>query len=163
MRPIWVLWSLFLGLFLGAAISTYWNKPSPSIPGQIAHELAGKPTITETIKAKVYPVSVNKTLGVPVTQKVLTAIKVDNKTISAAINEAGDTTLYVRRDPLPWFSKEKKYSGSLDAVWMDTRIVYRGRVTLNMAQTKNIHWGVSVWVDKHPEETKIYTGVGFNW
>ena len=105
MKPIWAFWSLIVGLFLGAAICASW--PRPSILGKLAPELVHETPTIETRTVYIYPKSVNKTLGIPPPQHVLTSIKLVDKTITAAISDTGQTTLYVRSDPRPWIDKTR--------------------------------------------------------
>lgn len=124
-------------------------------------DLSGVPTTLETMPVKVYPRTVNNKLGVPASSKVLAATKSGNKTITASIDDIGETTIYVRKDPLPWFSRDKSVAFGIAAGFRDGISVIRTDFEYDFMQLKAVHFGPLVSIDTNGHgETKWFVGVG---
>ncbi len=138
---------LILGLIIAAVICVWKAKPGHSTVPIVAPEIAHVPTITEKLPVKTYPTLVNKKLGIPPTDKVLTStIGTPTKrpqTVTAAIDSEGTTRLYVRTDPLPWFSRAKKQQLSMTYGVMDRAAVKRLEYRYDMLHIKQMDIGFS--------------------
>ena len=161
---------LILGLVI-AAITCVWKaKPGHSTVPVIAPEIAHIPTITETLSVKTYPALVNKKLGVPSTDKVLTSTKLvatkRPQTVTAAIDSEGTTRLYVRNDPLPWFSRAKKQQLSLTYGVMDRVGVKRLEYRYDIWHVKQLDLGLTASANvlsSGPSRSLLGMSISYSW
>ena len=158
---------LSVGLLVGGMVVAHRMAPKQAIPGAVAPELAGQKTTVETLPVKTYPQAVNKKLGVPVTQKVLTAIKIPTRTapqtVTATIDGEGTTTLYTRIDPLPWFGKAKKHDLSLIYGQMDHETVTRLQYRLDLIHVKRVNIGISASANVAGSDSRSLVGVSLSY
>lgn len=144
---------------LVAAIVCAWRagqSSAPSIHAQPATELKGeKPRTLECRPVVVYREKVSDKLGIPkdaghVTASAKIPASDHPYTATATYSEAtGATSLYIRRDPLPWLDLTR--SGELNLSY-GAREGHSGAVArlgtrMDMVSIKSMRFGVSADVD----------------
>lgn len=159
---------LILGLIFAAIICSWKAKPGHSVVPVIAPEIAHVPTITEKLPVKTYPGLVNKRLGIPSSDKVLTSAQwvatQRPQTVTAAISEDGTTHLYVRSDPLPWFSRATKQQLSLTYGVMDRLRVKRLEYRYDMLHVKQLDMGLTASANiLSPGSSRSLIGVSLSY
>lgn len=154
-----------VGLLIGGLVVAYRMQPGPSVPGIVAQELAGKTPVLETLPVKTYP-GTNKNLGVPTTEKVLTATKIAHttapQTITAALDQDGTTRLYISKDPLPWLGRARKHDLSVIYGRMDQETVTRLQYRLDLIQVKRLNIGLSASANM-TGESRALVGVSLSY
>lgn len=161
---------LILGLLLAAIICVWKAKPNPSTIPVISPEIANLPTIHETLSVRTYPGIVNKKLGVPTTDKVLTSTKLvatnSPQTITAAIDSEGTTRLYLRNDALPWFSRSHRQSVEFIYGIMDQSSVKRLEYRYELFRVKQLDFGLSAGANilsAGPSRALVGLSMSYSW
>lgn len=157
---------LSVGILVGGMAVAVRMTPKQAITGALAPELVGQKTAVETLPVKTYPQAVNNKLGVP-TGKVLTATKIPPRntpqTVTAVLDQEGNTTLYVRDDPSQWFGMARKHDLSLIYGVMDSHGVYRLQYRYDLVQVKHLNLGVSSGVNIGGDEHRGLVGISLSY
>ena len=141
------------GVFV--AVGCWWNsnKPSlPSIKATPAIELKGeKKTSLECKKVLIYRDRVATELGIPkiaghVTASANIPASDHTQTATATYSEAtGETSLYIRKDPLPWLARENRWQFNLLYGYNEFGVTaLRGTGLYDLIQAKRLHLGGGV-------------------
>lgn len=147
-----------LGLLVAAGVCAWKavQPPIPSISAQPAKELKGEPTATLDCRpVVVYRDRVRDRLGVPKDAGHVTAsanIPASDHPYTATATyreDTGETSLYIRPDPLPWlaFDRKREITISYGAREGHSGAVARIGGRLDMVSIKALRFGVLADVD----------------
>jgi len=155
-----------IGFALGIAVSfggmaAWQNLQPPAVEGKTAPAIAGLPTEIIPIKSvKVFVPAAKKKLDLPkdvqadralhVTGATTVACDERDKTVSSVLSEqTGETEMFVKLDPLPWFARERTTDLSLDYGFKRdvTAPVARLGARVDLVQIKGAHLGVNGSLD----------------
>lgn len=142
--------------------------PTSSVPAAQAPELKHQKTESVAIGTiEAYPARAKKDLGLPpdvqadTDRHVVAAAKTDARhpqTVTAVTDEkTGQTSLYIRTDPLPWFRPEQTGEATFSRGFSDAGLVYRLTAREDFLQIKAAHLGVTGSMDSNG---RWFAGVG---
>lgn len=149
-----------IGLIVASGVC-FWKEKPTAVVGEVIPELVSATKEPSVRTVYVYR-DAKKPKDTPTTTEVLTAVKTPTGTATALIDLSGNTTIVLTKDPKPWLAKSREWHGSLYAGVQDSTTVYRATIERSFIQTKSLHWGVVVGVDKG-QDTKLFVGVGFRF
>ena len=161
-----------LGLIAAGGIAL-WNHTAPAVEGKTAPAIANVAKETIPIKSvQVFTPPAKKKLDLPkdvqadpaahVTGATTVTCDDRDKTVSSVLNEDGNTRMFVKAEPLPWFRQEEALGLTLDyGKKRDTDgSTLRAGVRLDLAQTKALHFGLTAAADG---DSDWFYGVGIRF
>lgn len=164
---------LVCAALLDAAVHLYRHAyPGAAVVAKAAPEVQRQRTESVAVsRVRAFPQAVKHTLGLPSavqaapTAHVIAATKAQGtmhpQTVTAVLDtQTGQTSLYVRTDPLPWFAFENHGSVSLSRGIKNGAFAYRLGFREDFLQMKALHVGLVGNVDS---DAHWYAGVGIAW
>ncbi len=186
-RILRMIVGVIAGSLVGAAIySVYRWWPAPAVNTTVARVATVAPTLAKTKKVttamhsiQTYAPEAKAHLKLPPaviasnTQQVTGAATVEvsehKQTVTSVVDTVtGETTTYVKDEPLPWIDLEHRGEARLDvgykidAKTLTPQRVARLSVTHDFLQVKAVHFGVAASIDT-TGEAFAGAGISYRW